>query len=92
MLEILLDLGDDELRQFQWHLQHLEGLQKIPKSLLENASREKTVDLIVQKYTSNTDQILKKVLEKIHRNDLVTRLSQLSPDPVESCPNKPKGR
>ena len=95
LLEILQDLGNDEFETLKWHLQqpgNVEGLEKIPRSFLENAGRTKTVDLMVQKYTSNTDQILKKVLEKIHRKDLVTRLSPLSPDPVESFPNKPKGR
>ena len=95
LLEILKDLRNDEFETLKWHLQqpgNVEGLQKIPCSDLEGADRTKTVDLMVAKYTSNTNQILKKVLEKIDRNDLVTRLSEFSPDPVESFPNKPKGR
>ncbi|XP_071375304.1 NACHT, LRR and PYD domains-containing protein 12-like [Centroberyx affinis] len=78
LLETLNDLGDEELKGFQWFLQQadiLEGFTAIPKSQLEKANRLDTVDQMVQTYNENTLEVTKKVLKKISRNDLVQSLS-----------------
>ena len=96
MLKILENLGEEDFEKFQWHLKqpgnHLEGLQPIPTSHLENADRMKTVDLMVQNYTSASEQILNNVLEEIGRNDLAAELfpsQRLEPSDLH---NTPKGR
>ncbi|XP_078140914.1 NLR family CARD domain-containing protein 3-like [Centroberyx gerrardi] len=84
LLETLNDLGDEELKIFQWFLQQadiLEGFPAIPKSQLEKANRLDTVDQMVQTYNENTLEVTKKVLKKINRNDLVQSLSNTSSGP-----------
>ena len=84
ILECLEFLGDDEFKKFQWHLQkpvNLEGLQPLPKSLLKEADRMDTVDLITDHYPSKEMQIIINVLKKIKRKDLVERFQ-----------HSPKGR
>ncbi|XP_029913846.1 NACHT, LRR and PYD domains-containing protein 12-like [Myripristis murdjan] len=80
LLETLNDLGDDDLKIFQWFLQQtdsLEGLPAIPKSRLERADRPDTVDQMVQTYNQHCLEVTKKVLMKINRNDLVQNLSSI---------------
>ncbi|XP_078140915.1 NACHT, LRR and PYD domains-containing protein 3-like [Centroberyx gerrardi] len=81
LLETLNDLGDEELKIFQWFLQQaeiLEGFPAIQKSRLEKANRLDTVDQMVQTYSENTLKVTKTVLGKINRNDLVQSLSNSS--------------
>ena len=84
-METLKDLTDDELKYFKWYLKQpdiLEGNKPIKVSELQNADRRDTVDLMVN--TCGLDGALKvtnKVLEKIPRNDLVQRLSEMSSGP-----------
>ena len=76
ILKTLEALREEQFKKFQWYLQkplNLEGLQPLPKSLLENASMLKTVDLIMQSYPSKEPQVMICVLRKIKRNDLVER-------------------
>lgn len=85
LLETLMDLGDEELKIFKWFLKQDEILGKdfpaIPKSHLENADRLDTVDLIAQTYNKHSVEVIKKVLAKINRNDLVQELSNISQGP-----------
>lgn len=84
LLETLVDLGDEELKIFKWYLQQAEILKDfaaIPKSLLEKADRLDTVDLIVKTYNEQSVEVIKKVLSKINRNDLMQGLSNISQGP-----------
>ncbi|XP_041634349.1 NACHT, LRR and PYD domains-containing protein 3-like isoform X1 [Cheilinus undulatus] len=80
LFEILQDLGNEELKQFQWFLRQpgiVDGFPGIPKSELEEADRQDTVDLMVQ--TCGLPAALSvtvEVLKKISRNDLVETLSK----------------
>ncbi|XP_073349977.1 NACHT, LRR and PYD domains-containing protein 3-like [Pagrus major] len=92
LLETLEDLGDEELRTFKWFLQHdeiLEDIPAIPKSHLEKADRLDTLDLIVQTYNEQSVKVVKKVLTKINRNDLVQGLSNIDSGPKYSPKHKP---
>uniref|UniRef100_A0A3B3TW17 NACHT domain-containing protein n=1 Tax=Poecilia latipinna TaxID=48699 RepID=A0A3B3TW17_9TELE len=80
LFETLQQLGDEEFRSFKWFLQQsdeLDGLPVIPKSHLENADRQETVDQMVQKYNHLAVQVLKKNLQKIYRNDLQDQLANI---------------
>lgn len=84
LLETLEDLGDEELRIFKWVLQQgeiLEDVPAIPKSHLEKADRLDTLELIVQTYSEQSVKVVKKVLTKINRNDLVQGLSNIGSGP-----------
>lgn len=84
LLETLEDLGDEELRIFKWVLQQgeiLEDVPAIPKSHLEKADRLDTLELIVQTYSEQSVKVVKKVLTKINRNDLVQGLSNIVSGP-----------
>ncbi|XP_071400977.1 NLR family CARD domain-containing protein 3-like [Centroberyx affinis] len=73
LLKTLEDLGDEDFKSFKWFLQQadiLEGSPAIPKSRLEKADRQDTVDQMVQTYSENFLEVTKKVLMKINRNDL----------------------
>ena len=76
MLDALEELEDEDFKKFKWWLQkpeNVEGLKPLQKSLLENAERTDTVDLIVQNYPTLESKIMVNVLKKIRRNDLVER-------------------
>ncbi|XP_071399232.1 NACHT, LRR and PYD domains-containing protein 3-like isoform X2 [Centroberyx affinis] len=84
LIETLEDLGDEELKIFQWFLQQndiLEGFPAIRKSKVEKANRQDTVDQMVQTYNQHSLEVTKKVLMKINRNDLVQSLSNSSSEP-----------
>lgn len=97
LLRTLEDLGEDELKSFQWILQQAEalgGFPAIPKRRLEKADRPDTVDQMVQTYNGNTLEVTMKVLHKISRNDLVQHLANSSSGPkcmysiMGSCESK----
>ncbi|XP_067430237.1 uncharacterized protein [Thunnus thynnus] len=78
LLKTLQELGDDEFRNFKWHLEELdilEGYSLIPICHLEKADRLDTVNKIVQTYNHQPVEVVKKILKKINRNDLVEKLS-----------------
>uniref|UniRef100_A0A667W9F0 Pyrin domain-containing protein n=1 Tax=Myripristis murdjan TaxID=586833 RepID=A0A667W9F0_9TELE len=80
LLVTLEGLGGEELKKFQWFLQQddiLENFPAIPKSRLEKADRQDTVDQMVQTYgPPGSLQITVEVLKKINRNDLVCCFSK----------------
>ncbi|XP_062299437.1 NLR family CARD domain-containing protein 3-like isoform X2 [Scomber scombrus] len=82
LLNILDDLKDDEFKNFKWSLEDEEvgDIEPIRKSQLEKAEeRWDVVDLMVQKYElAGAVEVMKSVLKKISRNDLVTDLSNIS--------------
>ncbi|XP_047426345.1 NLR family CARD domain-containing protein 3-like, partial [Mugil cephalus] len=82
LFRTLEELGHEEFSQFKWYLQQpdiLEGSMFIPKSHLDDADRQKTVDKMVENYSLQSVEVLKKTLGKIKRNDLVEKLSNISP-------------
>uniref|UniRef100_UPI003AAB8298 NLR family CARD domain-containing protein 3-like isoform X1 n=1 Tax=Centroberyx gerrardi TaxID=166262 RepID=UPI003AAB8298 len=82
LLGTLEDLGDEELKSFKWFLQQadiLDGFPAIPKSRLEKADRQDTVDQMVQTYSPpGALEITVEVLKKINRNDLLQCFSKTS--------------
>ncbi|XP_076608825.1 NACHT, LRR and PYD domains-containing protein 12-like [Chaetodon auriga] len=82
---VLQDLGNEELKHFQWFLKQagiVEGFPAIPKCQLEEADRQDTVDHMVQTYSPpGALQITIEVLKKICRNDLVKRLTEICSEP-----------
>uniref|UniRef100_A0A3Q2VGT7 Pyrin domain-containing protein n=1 Tax=Haplochromis burtoni TaxID=8153 RepID=A0A3Q2VGT7_HAPBU len=74
LLNTLEDLGDEEFNKFKWFLQQEEILEDFPtikKSRLQATSTWDTVDLMVQTYRlPGAVEVTRKVLERIHRNDL----------------------
>ncbi|XP_019216076.1 NACHT, LRR and PYD domains-containing protein 12 isoform X1 [Oreochromis niloticus] len=81
LLNTLEDLGDEEFNKFKWFLQQEEILQDLPtikKSRLQATRRWDTVDLMVQTYRlPGAVEVTGKVLERIHRNDLLESLSAI---------------
>ena len=69
-------LTTEELKRFQSFLTTgLPGYPPIPESQLKNADREKTVDLMVEKYKpEGAEKITKEILRKMNRRDLVKDL------------------
>ncbi|KAF1377976.1 hypothetical protein PFLUV_G00206400 [Perca fluviatilis] len=81
LLNTLEDLSDEEFKKFKWFLQQREilvGFQAIPKNQLENADRIDTVDKIIQTFSHQSVEVVKLVLKKTRRNDLVEKLSNIS--------------
>ncbi|XP_034752940.1 uncharacterized protein LOC117959771 [Etheostoma cragini] len=91
LLETLKDLTDEEFKEFKWYLQNpdiLVGLPAIPKNQLENTDRPDTVDKITQAFSHQSVEVVKKVLKKIPRNDLVEKLSSTGPGTQGVFPGK----
>uniref|UniRef100_A0A3B3WUA6 NACHT domain-containing protein n=1 Tax=Poecilia mexicana TaxID=48701 RepID=A0A3B3WUA6_9TELE len=77
---ILDDIVDDEFRRFKWLLEKetWNGMESIKSSKLEKAERCDVVDLMVQKYQfAGAVMVMGIIMEKINRNDLVKKLSDL---------------
>ncbi|CAK6984691.1 E3 ubiquitin-protein ligase TRIM17-like, partial [Scomber scombrus] len=81
LCDLLDDLKDDEFKQFKSSLKYVneDDIPPITESQLENAERGDVVDLMVQKYESDgAVKVMKSVLQKINRNDLVEKLPNIS--------------
>uniref|UniRef100_A0A8D0A4M3 Pyrin domain-containing protein n=1 Tax=Sander lucioperca TaxID=283035 RepID=A0A8D0A4M3_SANLU len=85
LFNTLEDLKEDEFKKFKWYLQQpniLEGYQSIKVSMLEDAERQDTVDVMVNTYhLHGALKVTKKVLEMINRNDLAQSLPDTSSGP-----------
>ncbi|XP_029923366.1 protein NLRC3-like [Myripristis murdjan] len=86
LFRVLEDLGDKELKSFKWFLQQpgiLNDLPAIPKSRLETADRQDTLDEMVKTYSEYTVEVTKMVLTQINKNDLVLQLAHCpSPEAI----------
>ncbi|XP_042255430.1 uncharacterized protein LOC121888123 [Thunnus maccoyii] len=81
LINLLDDLADDEFKIFKWLLKNekVGDIEPIKESRLSRAEREEIVDLMVQKYEfAGAVKVMKSVLKKINRNDLVMKLSNIS--------------
>ncbi|CAI5683009.1 unnamed protein product [Oreochromis niloticus] len=70
LLNMLDDLGEDELYSFHWYLQKSPGgdFTPIKRSRLEKANRTTTVDLMVETYTSDhVMEVARLILKKIKK-------------------------
>eukprot|EP00064_Thunnus_orientalis_P016736 superscaffoldBa00003384_g16807 len=92
LVDLLDDLVDDEFKKLKWHLkiEKADDIEPIKANQLAKADRQDTVDLMVQKYQlDRAVRVMKSVLKKINRNDLVTKLPNISsgaegPGPAET--------
>ncbi|XP_061582457.1 NACHT, LRR and PYD domains-containing protein 3-like [Cololabis saira] len=87
----LEDLDSSGLEEFHWYLRNAkeskDGFKPIPVSYLENANRLKTVDLMVQRFSSNTREVAETILKKM-KSDKEKSL----PEPVvQDNPVSPAG-
>ena len=81
LLDLLEDLTGDQFEKFKWYLdkEKLGDIKPIKVFQLEKAKRRKVVNLMVQKYDpAGAVEVMMSVLEKISRNDLVKKLSNIS--------------
>ncbi|XP_028254386.1 NACHT, LRR and PYD domains-containing protein 12-like [Parambassis ranga] len=96
LLQTLEELGEEEFEKFKWYMYQngtLEDFPSIPKYKLEKAKRMKTVDQMLQTYHLNSIKVMKKVLVKIRRNDLMENLKDVPSVPSEiltACQQKMK--
>lgn len=70
LLEILQNLGEEELKVFHWYLGDVQkgDFPSIKKCHLEKADRLKTVDLMVQTYTiDHAVEVARSVLKKMNK-------------------------
>lgn len=81
LLKTLEDLSEEELKKFKWFLQDpniLKSFPVIPKYQLEKADRLDSVDKMIQTYNQQSAEVMKMILEKIQRCDLVKELLHTS--------------
>lgn len=77
IFETLQNLKSDDFTEFSWHLENpTEGFEPIPEAKLENATRQKVVDLMVQQYTDEAGNIAVQVLRDMKQNDLASDLER----------------
>uniref|UniRef100_A0AAZ1XUV4 NACHT, LRR and PYD domains-containing protein 12-like n=1 Tax=Oreochromis aureus TaxID=47969 RepID=A0AAZ1XUV4_OREAU len=68
LLNMLDDLGEEELDRFHWYLQKGGDFTPIKKSRLEKANRTRTVDVMVGTYTSDhVMEVARLILKKIKK-------------------------
>ena len=78
LLKLLGDLKNEDFENFKWYLKYeeVDDIPPIQESRLEMAEMRDVVDLIVQKYEfSGAVEVMKIILKKVNRNDLVKELS-----------------
>ncbi|XP_073340776.1 uncharacterized protein [Pagrus major] len=80
LLETLEDFSPGDLEKFKHVLLYTkmkEG-QEIPRRRLETADRVQTVELMVEVYGQQSEEVIREVFNKMNRRDLVQRLSDIS--------------
>ncbi|XP_053194976.1 NACHT, LRR and PYD domains-containing protein 14-like, partial [Scomber japonicus] len=92
LLKLLEDLTGEDFENFKWYLKNekVNDIPAIQESQLETAKRRDVVDLMVQKYEfSGAVEVMKSVLKKINRNDLVEELNISSGSEGPAAPLPP---
>ncbi|XP_061571028.1 NACHT, LRR and PYD domains-containing protein 12-like [Cololabis saira] len=73
--DTLESLDSRGLEEFQWCLvnadESQDGFNPIPVSYLENANRLKTVDLMMQRFSSKTREVAETILKKMKKKTVV---------------------
>ncbi|XP_025761058.1 protein NLRC3-like [Oreochromis niloticus] len=97
LLNMLDDLRKKELKRFHWHLQNGGDFTPIKKSRLEKANRTRTVDLMVETYTTDhVMEVARLVLKKIKKGTPSTQeassLSSKSEETLQKCQLKLKSK
>ncbi|KAK2859760.1 hypothetical protein Q5P01_004380 [Channa striata] len=84
-INMLDNLIDGEFKKFKWYLKNekVDDIEPIPVNQLSKADREEVVDLMLQKYQlDGTVGVMKSILKKLSRNDLVTKISKMESGPA----------
>ncbi|XP_076735979.1 NACHT, LRR and PYD domains-containing protein 3 [Maylandia zebra] len=97
LLHILENLGEVELKHFHWYLQNATkgDFPSIKKCHLENADRLKTVDLMVQTYTTDhVIEVARTTLKNMNKGNSSAQayLSLSSQEVLQKCQPKLKAR
>ncbi|XP_076745387.1 protein NLRC3-like [Maylandia zebra] len=96
LLEMLRNLGEEELKVFHFYLQHEPGgdFTKIYKCQLENADRLKTVDVMVQVYSDRVMEVAQSILGRMNKGSPSAQeaSSRLSEDVLHKCHRKLKSK
>ncbi|XP_073697605.1 caspase b-like [Garra rufa] len=79
ILDALYGLMQSDLEDFRWNLENLTEDEPIPVGKLENANRNRVVNLMVQQYHLKAGRIAVSVLRKINHNDLADKLQEKLP-------------
>lgn len=68
LLEMLENLGEEELKLFHFYLQNepVDRFPTIRKSRLENADRIKTVDVMIQSYSDDALKVARSIIMMIN--------------------------
>lgn len=74
LVRILHDLTSDDFEKFKWTLLNMDSKVDIEGSALEDATRERTVDILVKKYPKRYMSITRRTLEECGFNNMVERL------------------
>ena len=89
--ETLSDLSDEELEKFKEVLEWIankRGHPDVSRKLRGKADRADIVDVMVENYGQQSLEMIKKVLLKMNRTDLVQRMSETSSDHGRSKPSR----
>ncbi|KAI9518887.1 hypothetical protein NQZ68_034011 [Dissostichus eleginoides] len=79
LLWTLEDLGEDDFGTFKWYLdkENLDGVEPIPKSKLECASRTKTVSQMTRSYVEETAvKVAVEILRKMRNMNAAEKLTK----------------
>lgn len=63
-------MNDEDLKKFKWMLHNQQPNDFITKHALDKATREDTVDLLVERYPRTYCGITRKVLQKCGHNNM----------------------
>uniref|UniRef100_A0A3Q4HML8 NACHT domain-containing protein n=1 Tax=Neolamprologus brichardi TaxID=32507 RepID=A0A3Q4HML8_NEOBR len=99
LLEMLQNLGEEELKVFHFYLQYEPGgdFTKIYKCQLENADRLKTVDVMVQAYSDRVMEVAQSILGRMNKGHqwtifqkTLTNICFFNSDALHKCHRKLK--
>lgn len=74
ILKILENLNDDVFEKFKWILLDQQPNESITKHALDKATRECTVDLLVESYPGEYCGITRRVLQECGQNNMAKKM------------------